>query len=233
MYNITQVNTLIKKMSFLGGTEISLEGANALVRSNIAIVVLVLLIAYMFVVEPRLRKLEVATGLRKPSNDEGMSAVSVNGYASRLGQCRTDGTANDSNDACWAVPSNGKSGFLGGPEGPVFYDIGDVRATRGSRAQTAADAAEAAADSEVARATSLLDQALRMRVSSNNSQESIDAARSAAAARLAAAEAKLADLRAAHDAKMEGAGKTGPSYPDRLSAFSGGVEGAGLMDELY
>lgn len=215
-------------MSFFGGDAIT--DLNVKVQ-NYAWVVGIVVLALVFMVwqhhdmiqqhQVDLKTLSNGTGVlisqttgKKP---EGMADV---GYAKRLGQCRTDGTANDSNDACWGEDflypqQTVKSGFLGGNEPPVFYDIGDVRATRSGNALNASDRADANASADVANAANLLSQAMNMKVSSTNSQASIDAARSAAAARLTAAEARLAQLRAASEGMVAYPGREPMGNPER------------------
>lgn len=112
----------------------------------IMIAAVVLTFYQVFVVQsPLLRSLKKdhELGLACTVTKEGYCGSP--GYASRLTQCAEGGIGTNPDDAiCWGNPlgscsGNGKgdidetSGFISGREPPVFYDIGDVTATRNLR----------------------------------------------------------------------------------------------------
>lgn len=107
-------------------------------HSMTIIVAVLLILAYQVFYNQRnqIQQLQTHHKTESYSCDSGIN----NSYASRQaiiaeGAFGTTHAQVWGNDPGYTMPSSKQSSFLGGPEPPVFYDIGDVQSVRGTRAR--------------------------------------------------------------------------------------------------
>jgi hypothetical protein len=196
-------------MAIFGGEDLTVSALNAKVLNGAWVVAIcvVLLVIVTYKQQERLDKLEAG-------ESEGMRGSSAAQIArERLGGNQIVSSGQQESALTVAskglftplratqVPLSGSEAFLGRSEAPVFYDIGDVRATRAARqsdrtlAQVAEDNFQLALD-RLAHAKSL-------KVTASRSQADVDTAVSVAQAGLNAARGIRDQL---HGFASEGAG---------------------------